>query len=921
MPTPTTPPPTPSSKLWLFIGAALLAISALWFAFGRDAGTNVSSPEPSATAGERGSGVEPTPSKIDADQRASTSAAGQVRSTNGEAIPDALVTLVSLDADQDSSAEPHTTRTDDEGSWSLTHIPAGRYALSATAPGFLAGVVPELTLRPAAEHTGLDLRLEPGGNSLSGVVADKTGGVIEGALVQVTPQSGILHMRERDSYFTVTDEQGRYLVQLPDGRHRVRASHPDYSSESVVLELARQALTHDFALVPTAVIEGVVLRESDGRPVPGAMVEWAKQRAIVLPDGGQVSVRERGGELFADANGRFRISGLPPGLIELSGRATSLASESPIQIPVGIAERVEGIELMLTAAQDLSGRVVASGDGQAIAGARVELMSQLNPGLSALTDASGQFTIQGVLPGSYRALASAEGWTTPDGPPTMIDIGERANSVVLELERGLSIRGRVEPATHAEVAIELRPENMRMGGGMMMLAAAGSTHAAADTGAFELGPVEPGHYTLDARTPDGRGGSVEVEVGPDGARDVVIALTQRAILSGHVEDYAGKLVSDVSVRARKRQGASSLSVNVNGRELTAASSPTSTEGRFEIAGLAAGAWSIEVVDARGDLLPMQTGDRLELELADAQTKELVLRIEPRDGTITGTVRDAEGQPVADAWVSAAFIPNEQPQPDEDGEPEQRSEMRMIVASNDGSTISTLPPVLSDQAGRFEFTQLRRGDYTLTAELDGGVSKATLERVRPDANVRLDLAPLGALTGKVLSDDRPATCMLRVIGPSERVVRVRDGSFEIERLEPGRYTVEASAEDGATSVSVEIKPGETEDLELALARIAKVTGTIVDEHGAPIANAEILIGTGDGGRVEISRDDSDPVIVTKADGSFEARAAAGARVLIAQAPGVPMPIVIKPFVVEGGQDVELGELREQAMAGMMQAEPE
>src|SRR5690606_4506212 len=104
------------------------------------------------------------------------------------------------------------------------------------------------------------------------------------------------------------------------------------------------------------------------------------------------------------------------------------------------------------------------------------------------------------------------------------------------------IRGRVEPAGQAEVAIELRPESLRMGGGgMLMLPGTGPARAAADTGAFEIGPVQPGRYTIEARTADGRGGSVEVDVGSEGAEGVVIDLAQRAILAGRVEDFNGKL--------------------------------------------------------------------------------------------------------------------------------------------------------------------------------------------------------------------------------------------------------------------------------------------------------------------------------------------------------------------------------------------
>jgi hypothetical protein len=908
-----------SMRMLALAGAVLALVAVIWLAFGSkksdssDAGTDDG--KPVATEKDR-----PRNPGATAIEVIPTRASGQVRATTGEPLAGAVVTLAPFDRD---AGEPHTVETNGEGTWSMTGLDPGRYALSASATGYLASVRSEVALRAGNDNAGLDLSLEPGGNTLSGVVSDKIGGVIEGALVQVTPQSGVLRLRERDSYFTLTDEQGRYAVQVPDGRHRVRASHVDYTAESLVLEFAKQPRTQSFTLVPTAVIEGIAVREQDGAPVAGAEVSWSRERTIVTPDGGRISTIDRGGRVVADEAGRFRISGLSPGLVLLAGRASRLASADPMQVPVGIAERVTGVELRLADAGDLEGRVVSASDGAGIEGAQIELMSPMNGGggggAGARTDANGQFVVRGVLPGEYRVLASAEGWTSGADAMPRVEIGGQPSSVLIELERGLAIRGHVEPAGQAEVAIELRPESMGMGmggGGMRMLSGAGPTQAAADTGAFEIGPVQPGRYTLEARTADGRGGTVDVEVGADGPQDIVIALEQRAILSGRVQDFNGKLLDDVSVRARKRRtDGGSVSVVVNGQELTALSSPTSTDGRFEIAGLAAGTWTIEVVDAQGDLLPMDSGQQLELALAEGQNQDIVLRVEPRDGTISGVVRDADGVPVADAWVSATFVP-ELAKPEKG--PEGRAEMRMMMITDDGGGAgSTLPPVLTDDTGKFEFTHLRTGSYTLTAELGGGVSKATLEDVRPNADVTLELAPLGTIEGNVISNGGPANnCMAKIMGPSPRNVRVRDGKFEVTRLEPGRYTVEVSAGDGSKSASVVVEPGATATVELALERLAKITGKIVDEAGAPIAKAEVMIGAGEGGRIEVSREHGDPQIFTDDDGTFETHAAAGGRVLLVHVEGVPMPIVIKPFVVESGEDLDLGELRKQELEGMM-----
>src|SRR5690606_33454904 len=251
----------------------------------------------------------------------------------------------------------------------------------------------------------------------------------------------------------------------------------------------------------------------------------------------RISTRERGGRVIADQHGRFRIRGLPPGLVELSARASQLASEASVELPVGIAERVEGVELWLVAAADIRGRVITAADGAAIEGARVELLGELGHTATSLCDAEGEFVIHGVLPGRYGVLPSAEGYRA--ATPERIEVGDaEPPPLELTLDRGAMIRGRVEPPMLAEVAIELRPETMRMGGGgLLTLSGASPTGSDGQTGEFEIGPVEPGRHTLEARAADGRGGTLEIEVGADGADGVVITLEPRAVLAGVVQDW------------------------------------------------------------------------------------------------------------------------------------------------------------------------------------------------------------------------------------------------------------------------------------------------------------------------------------------------------------------------------------------------
>lgn len=853
----------------------------------------------------------------------------------GKPVAGAVVTVVA--AEPDAESEPHATRSGPDGRFELLALPAGRHAVSATAPGHLPAVLRSYDLRADASIT---LTLTPGGQPLRGTISDATGGALEGALVRVTPLSGIAALRRLDGFAGLSTDEGTYSIHVAPGRYRVDVSHPDYAPEHRAVEVGPGAQSQDFALVPMGVIEGLVRHEQGGAPVPRAWVSWQRERLMSLAPGHRRSIGAGGGKVQADDEGRFTLRGLPPGTILLTARASRAASESPTAVPLAMAEHAADVEVLVSRAADVRGRVVSKQDpAQGIADASVSV----GIGARARTDAEGSFVLEGVPEGHATLFASAEGWL-PSFPGTALEVTADAPAeITLELERAPVIRGRVEPPTVAEVSIELRPQTVRMGTGLgpgAMMAGSGATKAESDAeGRFELGPAYPGPTTVVARAADGRAGEVTVEVGPDGAEEVVVRLEPRSRVRGTVRSATGQPVAQASVSLRRVRAAGEADVRltINGREMGTDTGITTEDGHFEIGGVAAGDYEVSVTDRYGEPLPVRdapqgSGSLAVAQGADVEGFELV--VDAPDGVIRGIVRTADGEPVPDAWVQASMLPErarpEPRRPSKDG-PSTRSEMRMIVDGVDGATTGSnaRPPVLTDDEGRFEITGLRDAEYELVAEGGAGGRRAS-KRARPGEPVTLELAELGAIEGVVTLDGQPLKRFaVRLEGPTSRptsrMVQVRDagGRFEIDRLDPGAYRLEIDTPGGSGTAELTVDPGQTAKRDVVIERFVEVKGRVLDREGAPVEGATIVIGDGDGqtGSISIQQDGSEEPITTDAEGRFTSSCAAGQRVLLATTPARPDPLVVHFFVAQPGQDVDVGDLHEREAPMGMRREPQ
>ena len=284
-------------------------------------------------------------------------------------------------------------RTDRDGTFVFTGVPAEHLRISARHPDYQPVGVPAVTVGRLREYI---IRFEESGLGLSGVViSSETGEPLEGCEVRVFPlaANGALYA----PYTATTGSDGSYTVRgLGRGSYTLEVWHRNHSflQRSISLSKSRTDLN----------LELTMRVRARGRITGGS----AQPRKLTLTSAfGEVATT------VVDSDGSFEFAGtgFSRGLatLELEESEFCFAQTQSRWLRVPLIGR-EDLDLELRVASIVKGRVVGP-DGSPVAGVRVlSGLSQLNElGLLArdrrvlaVSDEQGMYTIRGLAPGDVR---------------------------------------------------------------------------------------------------------------------------------------------------------------------------------------------------------------------------------------------------------------------------------------------------------------------------------------------------------------------------------------------------------------------------------------------------------------------------------------------------------------------------------------
>lgn len=395
---------------------------------------------------------------------------GRVANEEGEGVAGAVVSIRPSDSALPPGLSGQTVTTGASGSFTLGELPPGKFALSASARGYVAAESRVIDIRKGEHLADVALTLRRG-SVIEGLVLAPDGGPAAGARVtvrgRVTPER-MLDLEIAGS--ARADGEGRYRLEgVRPGPQTVVANDERYARAVREVNVQPGANRLDFRLAEGATLAGRVV-DAVGTPVSGANVSLGIARADLT-----------------DASGAFRFTGLEPGSHTVTARKDGYSSARQ---EVRVAAQPVAIELRLQHGGGLiTGRI--NGLAPALA-AQLQVRAMEVPLKSAdgirdgRVDGQGMYRIEGVRAGTWTVTARHAS-------------GRQARREVVVSDAGVTTQADLDFAGGVTLTGTVRRAGEPVAGASVQ--AGGSTAVTDGSGFFRVDGLTAGEHTVIVTVP------------------------------------------------------------------------------------------------------------------------------------------------------------------------------------------------------------------------------------------------------------------------------------------------------------------------------------------------------------------------------------------------------------------------------------
>ncbi|MEI2325688.1 carboxypeptidase regulatory-like domain-containing protein [Priestia megaterium] len=690
--------------------------------------------------------------------------------TNNQGTP-LIGTVINVFLNNNLVASVNTNET---GTYTIPNLAPGNYTVNALAQNFQSQVKGAQV--SAFQTTTVNFALIPDPGVLTGTIIDTNGNTVSGTIINVRTNAGGAVIGN-----AVSDQSGLYTVpNLAPGNYIVTATAPNLQTASQGTTIpSNQTTTLNFTLAFSPVtITGIILNQQTGESIAGAQI----QVRILDANGAVVA------NVLANQQGIFEVPQLAPGTYTIFATAPNFQTNfASVNVPPGSQPNIQ-ISLVPSPGY-IVGQVVNTITGDPIGGATISVVNQNNIQLkTVLTDSQGNYTIEGLPPGSYNLVVSATDFQSNVTGAIVLANSTTTANIALSLSPG-AIIGNISP-NQSNTVVELYTTNN------IFI----QSTVADNNGNYQFLNLAPGNYIVKAQSPNFITQSTGAVVSPNVSTTVNLTLPPNpASIEGVVLDANERPISNAIVQV------------LDANDTIIGTAGTDSNGNYSIGNLPPGSFTTVVTAPSFGTqiggVTLQPGDFL---------SGVNFSLVPNPGGISGLItNETNGEPLTDAAV--------------------------IIRQTIGSS-TAIATVTTDSSGNFLVQGLAPGSYTVTASSPGFGTETIGAVVASDSTSTANIA-LNELSGSIrgqFTDPQGnpingQNLQIRLLDQNGVLLLTElaqtDGIFVFSNISPGNYILNATAPGfQSNTVGIQVfRDQETATLIPLEPSPATLTGQVINEQ--------------------------------------------------------------------------------------------